>query len=230
MPVRTSECVAPTKHIAVATCYSDTQYVPKYEFKFQPVNGEKDDLNLIDLLLKIENIADEKQVMLFSDLRAAGPRPIGHGKKYFHIGLRKVRIRLNYDGCSPIPGSGIGDDSASRPDIMSNIQVKRLSSRLWEITTKSGEIYLEGYLIQNAPLTPLDIYESGDAQIEATLRVYPKEIELQDLPENPGSPVACGIKGKLLKIMAGKIIGKDGDEIVLMKYLLSRQRVSDGKG
>jgi hypothetical protein len=224
--VRTSGYVAATEHTALATHYSEVQYIPKYEFRFQAWGGMDD---VIDLLLAIKNFADEKQSILFSDLRSGGLRPIGHGKLYFYIGLRKVRIKLTYEGCSPVPGSGIGDDSTIRPDVERNIQVNRLSSRLWEISTRSDELYLNGYLIKNAPLTPLTMYESDEALIEATLRVYPKEIELQNLSESPGSRDACSIKNKLLKIVTGKIIGKDGDEIVLMRYSLRRQRIGNEK-
>ena len=72
------------------------------------------------------------------------------------------------------------------------------------------------------------MYESGEALIEATLRVYPKEIELQELSENPGSRDANEIKMKLFKIILRKIIGKDGDEIIFMRYCLSRQKLGDG--
>jgi hypothetical protein len=91
------------------------------------------------------------------------------------------------------------------------------------------ELYLSGYIIKNAPLTPLIMHKDSETLIEATLRVYPRDIDLQDLSENPESRYSHEIKNKLLKLILRKIIGKDGDEIVLMRYLLSRQDLNDGK-
>jgi hypothetical protein len=208
----------------VVTSRSNAQYAPRHEFRFQ-VSGKME--HVISLLLEVKDVADKRQATLSGDLRAGGFRPIDPGKQHLHIGLRKVRISLNYDGCGPGPGPGIGDDDISLPNIGSNIRVSRPGSNLWEIGTEADELCLSGYLIKNAPLTPLIMYERGEVLIEATLRAYPGEIELQDLSKDPGSYNTNDIKMKLLKLVLRKVIGRDGDEIILMQYGLSRQKLGD---
>jgi hypothetical protein len=215
---------AAMEQLKPATSRSHAQYAPKHEFRFQAFGKME---HVISLLLEVKGIADERQATLIGDLRAGGFRPIDPGKQYLHIGLRKVRISLSYDGCSPGLGPGIGDDNISRSSIESSIRVSRPGSNLWEIATGAEEPCLIGYLIKNAPLTPLIMYECGEALIEATLRAYPGEIELQDLSKHPGSHNTNDIKMKLLKLALRKVIGRDGDEIILMQYRLIRQKLGD---
>jgi hypothetical protein len=196
---------------------SHLRFEGKHEFRFQ-ASGVME--HLVSLHLEVKCLADERQATLFGDLWAGGLRPFDSRKPRLHIGLRRVRIKLNCSGCSPMPSLGISDDDTYRQDIGS-IQVSRLGSKLWEITTRSKELCLNGF-IKSVPLTHITMYESEEVLIEATLCAYPKDITLQDLS---GNSRFGDVKMKLLKLVLTKAIGRDGDEIVLMQYYLHRQKI-----
>jgi hypothetical protein len=189
-----------------------------HEFQFQS-SGKME--HVVSLILGVGGCADERQATLLGDLRAGGLRPIDPRRR-INMGLRTVRMKVSCRGCCIMPGFGVGDGGTSRSDIDNSIRVCRVAPTLWEITTRIEKGYLNGYLIRKAPLAPILVYQSEDVLIEATLSAYPTEAIVQDLSEDPGFWSDDNLKMKLAKLLFRKMMTRNGDEIVFMRYTLSR--------
>lgn len=169
-----------------------------------------------ELLLSATQGSDATRICLNAELRCGAER-LRHGRRSFHLRVKALRLRLLAEGCTIPPGPGLGDapPENGRP---AGPRVRRRTHDLWEVRPPADDGALDGYVLGADNLADLEVQEAGTRRVEARLSAYAEHLDIEVAEHSKAGPCPKPLgkaRAKLLKLIIGKAIRQDGDELFL---------------